>query len=1095
MHGSKNLERIHMHGCMRRKTLVTGRKMRALFFISYLLLTESSLFIRANDVDYQNGGESTDIDSTEFIFSDETVNTKLSQYTLDFEQEAPEAVHESEGGQDAIFVGSYSDQVKHLESGGQFGDTEETSENNNIYLGELYKKDQDRGLAADRRAFDQVELQDELPNKIETDYERESCRNTKAKCPHDPNFCHCYLCPHWRYVNGTRQDFIRTVCYSVRSSTNVSKILSHVNSNTTDLEIVVDNTWGGYYPLKSLPIDLRNISRLTNLETFMLTMGYYNFLQPYPLIYGNSFQNLTKLKQLRINLPLMNQPLVDMIAPLKNLEVLNISFTRGLSMKSVSDILKKVSNSSLRGLHLQTFQLIGGSGYRGVLNMTTFLSKRIFEKLEEITLSENSLYRLYPGIIRAAPNLKLFDISGNILLDSVNIPAFLEAALHPTIEFLDMGYQGFIGGGDHKYRNHGKTQQNLYNHSSEKDHNKHHALLQTSEQSADNFWMNSLGGLNRHKRSGNPAPVHKGVVSKYINKMIIHCMNLNDNQNVSNLLQEKSMFYKTLQCVLPRQFGQSSVFSNDILDVLPHITDMLNTSCMLFMNLPVGKQLKKIYFNQIHWEESVTLGVLLKGNLCFMPNQVNTILFTHNEGWLASAKLADVLNSITNINGAENLEHLDLSNNNMTFNITGITGYFPNLTYINVAGNNISMPDKFTICDKLTELETIDMRSNKFNLNGSYFKISRDIAANCPKLKYLYLSDNNMTTGLKLNFSGTYQLELLDLSHNRLHFLDETLQQNLSAVARKSRRVIEVYLTGNELLCGCTEKALQFYRWMVTERGHINITNADNMMCVSSDNYLNLGKISLKQIDEMYEKCFPSSVPIILGAVLGSISFICLVFGSFATYKNRWRLWYRWFCFKSMMKRKVSPEDKSNMKWKYDAFVSYCGEDRFWVHDVLMKTLEEHYGFRLCIHYRDFPVGESIPITVSRSMSDSREVIVVISQIALKSDWCCFELDQAVLQAQRRKKALIVIKMGKFKNPLDNSTAAHVLDRYTYLEWPEKKEGHKLFWAKLVAKMYGDDDGCACCLLYGAKAIKYNEIQDENTYGERTPLLNVATET
>ena len=51
--------------------------------------------------------------------------------------------------------------------------------------------------------------------------------------------------------------------------------------------------------------------------------------------------------------------------------------------------------------------------------------------------------------------------------------------------------------------------------------------------------------------------------------------------------------------------------------------------------------------------------------------------------------------------------------------------------------------------------------------------------------------------------------------------------------------------------------------------------------------------------------------------------------------------------------RRNRPDDEIKRKsYKYDAFVAYCAEDRFWVHDVLMKTLEDVYSFRLCIHYR-----------------------------------------------------------------------------------------------------------------------------------------------
>ena len=62
-------------------------------------------------------------------------------------------------------------------------------------------------------------------------------------------------------------------------------------------------------------------------------------------------------------------------------------------------------------------------------------------------------------------------------------------------------------------------------------------------------------------------------------------------------------------------------------------------------------------------------------------------------------------------------------------------------------------------------------------------------------------------------------------------------------------------------------------------------------------------------------------------------------------------------------------------------FVSYCAEDRFWVHDTLAKELEDTYKFKLCIHYRDFAAGstifDEIPVKCSAVMYSK---IIVVSE-------------------------------------------------------------------------------------------------------------------
>ena len=104
-------------------------------------------------------------------------------------------------------------------------------------------------------------------------------------------------------------------------------------------------------------------------------------------------------------------------------------------------------------------------------------------------------------------------------------------------------------------------------------------------------------------------------------------------------------------------------------------------------------------------------------------------------------------------------------------------------------------------------------------------------------------------------------------------------------------------------------------------------------------------------------------------------------------------------------------KQNEHVNYTYDAFVSYCAEDRFWVHDVLMKTLEEYYGFKLCIHYRDFPVGGDIPETIITSMEESRDIILVLSNMTVKSKWCQFEIDHALLREGQMKRRVIIISL------------------------------------------------------------------------------------
>lgn len=63
--------------------------------------------------------------------------------------------------------------------------------------------------------------------------------------------------------------------------------------------------------------------------------------------------------------------------------------------------------------------------------------------------------------------------------------------------------------------------------------------------------------------------------------------------------------------------------------------------------------------------------------------------------------------------------------------------------------------------------------------------------------------------------------------------------------------------------------------------------------------------------------------------------------------------------------------------------------------DVLLRTLEE-LGKRVCIDYRDFSAGSTIMDNISHSIQTSRVTIFVLSPSYLESQWCHYEIRQAL---------------------------------------------------------------------------------------------------
>ena len=62
-------------------------------------------------------------------------------------------------------------------------------------------------------------------------------------------------------------------------------------------------------------------------------------------------------------------------------------------------------------------------------------------------------------------------------------------------------------------------------------------------------------------------------------------------------------------------------------------------------------------------------------------------------------------------------------------------------------------------------------------------------------------------------------------------------------------------------------------------------------------------------------------------------------------------------------------------------YISGVDDDRLWVHYKLLTELENVYGFRLCIHHRNFRAGVDIIDNIAQAIRTSRKVLVVMSPI------------------------------------------------------------------------------------------------------------------
>ena len=329
-------------------------------------------------------------------------------------------------------------------------------------------------------------------------------------------------------------------------------------------------------------------------------------------------------------------------------------------------------------------------------------------------------------------------------------------------------------------------------------------------------------------------------------------------------------------------------------------------------------------------------------------------------------------------------------------------------------------------------------------------------------------------------------MQFLDVSDNNIHVINDQFTKELERANSVKRLVLDV--TNNPLHCDCSHESLSFLRWLHSQH-HVTLRDQQQLQFSGLGGQYSLSTITYTS---QWLKCHHVE-PIIL-AIVTSLVVGALVIVMILLVRYRYRLQYKVFTLQDRVTRtcRKQTDETLHSAYEYDAFISYSSDDRFWVHDVLMKTLEETYGFRTFIHYRDIQVGENLQEAIDEYICKSREFILVLSENFLASTWCQTEMEETYRETRRRRGKLAVIILGSKPRTISDPTARKILDKYNYLQWRttdsaesarrdsrENAHQQKLFWAKLVHHLYGERHACTCfCLPVGPQALGYREVQD-----------------
>ncbi|VDH94787.1 Hypothetical predicted protein [Mytilus galloprovincialis] len=319
-------------------------------------------------------------------------------------------------------------------------------------------------------------------------------------------------------------------------------------------------------------------------------------------------------------------------------------------------------------------------------------------------------------------------------------------------------------------------------------------------------------------------------------------------------------------------------------------------------------------------------------------------------------------------------------------------------------------------------------------------EIPEGLLQNMPFLQELILIGNKIARWNPSTFANMTSLRNLHLDGNLINIINKT---SFPTMLLNKIEVFEI--SNNPFWCTCDQ------RWFLDMLRSTNITKKIRnwpkfYSCAYPENLKNLLLDSYRPTEaECGINYFTSIIIISVCSVLMFVFFLALIL--YRCHINLKNLLY----FPRVHHRikngylKLSSCDD----FEFDAFVVYCESDRQWVHNELIKRLEDN-ELKICIHHRDFQIGEPIINNIEKFMNKSWKIIVVMSNDFAKSEWCLWEVNLALERRRRQgKDALVLIMYRHIDSNHMTSELRTLLNTTPHLIFTEGF-GEHMFWNAVV---------------------------------------------
>ncbi|KAK7113515.1 hypothetical protein V1264_012788 [Littorina saxatilis] len=343
-----------------------------------------------------------------------------------------------------------------------------------------------------------------------------------------------------------------------------------------------------------------------------------------------------------------------------------------------------------------------------------------------------------------------------------------------------------------------------------------------------------------------------------------------------------------------------------------------------------------------------------------------------------------------------------------------------------------------TYFDSVDEHKFVKLFGNLTNLRRLYLgrvglqKLSSEMLSGFKSLNRLLLYQNKIRSLPDGVVDSLLNLQQFDMNSNQIYLVRES---TFSLATRD--RLQQLDLSHNPFECSCDLR--WFQSWLASGPKVLKKTRY-------SYTCSNLPDTNVTSFYLSDQACLLGRDTNVL--IVSSLSLLLVVMTTvFPLYRYRWHL--RLMLYEAVRGGGDARRRRLQRgQFQYDVYVSYASDDLGWVRQHLLAQLE-NWGLRLCLHDRDFLIGNNIVDDISHSVESSKTVLVVFSRHYSRNQWCQFELNFCLRHVMEFGDNLVVMCVNDVESRDLTTAMMAVLKMMSYIWWDDDPDAMAAFWGRL----------------------------------------------